>query len=91
MTKADLREQAAQIFQEARTRYSQETTQAEATWQFARACFDWAEFATNNMQRAEIAGLGIAAGRQAAARDPKLAAGHYYLAMNLGQLAQTKN
>ena len=46
--------------------------------------------ATNNLQRAEIAELGITAGRQAVTRDAKLAAGHYYLAMNLGQLARTK-
>ena len=71
-------------------RYQRETNQTEAVWQLSRACFDWAEFATNHTQRAEIAELGIAAGRQTMARDPKLAMGHYYLAMNLGQLAQTK-
>ena len=87
---ADLRERAARIFQEAQVRYQREMSQPEAAWHFSRACFDWAEFATNNTQRAEIAELGIAAGRQAVARDPKLAAGHCYLAMNLGQLAQTK-
>jgi tetratricopeptide (TPR) repeat protein len=86
----DLRERPARIFQEAQVRYQRETNQTEASWHFSRACFDWAEFATNHTQRAEIAVLGITAGHQAVARDPKLAAGHYYLAMNLGQLAQTK-
>lgn len=59
-------------------------------WQFGRAAFDFAEFATNNSQRAELANLGIAACRPLALQQPKLAAGHYYLAMNLGQLARTK-
>jgi tetratricopeptide (TPR) repeat protein len=69
-----------------------EADPANATnaWQFARACFDWAEFATNNSQKADIATLGIDAARKATLNSPTLAAGHYYLGLNLGQLAQTK-
>jgi tetratricopeptide (TPR) repeat protein len=59
-------------------------------WQFARAAFDFAEFATNDIERAALANRGIAACRPLVAREPKLAAGHYYLAMNLGQLARTE-
>jgi hypothetical protein len=59
-------------------------------WQFARACFDFADFATNGVDRATIAVQGIAACRQLIAREPKSAPAHYYLAMNLGQLAQTE-
>jgi tetratricopeptide (TPR) repeat protein len=61
-----------------------------AAWQFARACFDFADFATNNAERAALASDGIAACRQLIARDTNSAPGHYYLAMNFGQLARAK-
>ncbi len=61
-----------------------------AAWQFARACFDFADFATNDTQRADIARLGIAACRKLLARDTNSAPGHYYLAMNYGQLARAE-
>ena len=81
---------AENILVSARTRLDHEPTNAEAAWQFGRACFDRAEFATHDTQRATLAVEGIAAMRRLTAREPKLAAGHYYLAMNLGQLARTK-
>jgi tetratricopeptide (TPR) repeat protein len=62
----------------------------DATWQFARACFDLGEFATNNTERAEIAQIGISAARSLLARVTNSAPGHYYLGMNLGQMARTK-
>jgi len=65
-------------------------TNSELAWKFARACFDTAEFATNSAQRAELAQQGITAAREVLARDPKSAPAHYYLAMNLGQLARTR-
>ena len=83
-------QRAEQTFQEARKRFQTNTNDAEAAWQFGRSCFDWADFARNDDQRESIAGEGIAACRQVIARDAKSAPGHYYLAMNLGQLAQTK-
>jgi hypothetical protein len=46
--------------------------------------------ATNETQRAEIARCGIAVCRQWLAREPKSAPGHYYLAVNLGKLAQAE-
>jgi len=77
-------------YQEAQARYRDTPTQTDAAWQFARACFDLAEFATNNTQRASLAEQGIAAARQAIARQSNSAPGHYYLGMNLGQLARTR-
>jgi tetratricopeptide (TPR) repeat protein len=83
---------ARRQFIEAEWHFRVETTNAEAAWQFGRAAFDWAEFATNNSQRAAIAEQGIAACRQLTAREPRLAAAHYYLALNLGKLADaTRN
>jgi hypothetical protein len=61
-----------------------------AAWRLARASFDRAEFATNDTERAALAVQGIGASRKALAGDPKSAPAHYYLGMNLGQLARTK-
>jgi len=77
-------------FHDAQMRYEKEPRNNEAAWQFARACFDLADLATNNAQRIEIADQGIAACKQLLSRDSNSAPGHYYLGMNLGQVAQTR-
>jgi hypothetical protein len=59
-------------------------------WRLGRASYDWAEFATNAEQRAAVAQAGIAACRLLLAHDPRSAAGHYYLAMDYGQLAEAE-
>src|SRR5689334_21307932 len=81
---------ARKAFQDTQARYRKEPRSGEAAWQFARACFDLAELATNTAQRAEYAEQGIAACGPALEREPKLAPAQYYLGMNLGQLARTK-
>lgn len=81
---------AEKTLQAARTRYYCDPTNAEAAWQLGRACFDRGEFATNDTERATLAVEGIDVMRQLVAREPKLAPGHFYLSMNLGQLARTK-
>src|SRR5438067_433410 len=50
--------QSKRAFWEARARYQAEPRDAEAAWQFGRACFDLADFATNSTERAEIAEQG---------------------------------
>ena len=57
-------------------------------WQLGRTAFDWCQFATNDTQRADIAKAGIAACQRLVSANPKSAVGHYYLAMNDGELAQ---
>jgi len=59
-------------------------------WEYARATFDLAEFATNDTQRAQIAVEGINATRKALEIEADSAGAHYYLAMNLGQMARTQ-
>jgi tetratricopeptide (TPR) repeat protein len=78
-------------FQRAQIQFESNTNNPDAAWQFARACFDCADFATNKTERAALAGQGIAACRQLLARDTNSVAAHYYLGMNLGQLARTKS
>jgi tetratricopeptide (TPR) repeat protein len=62
----------------------------QAAWQFGRACFDRAEFAHDTAERASLADEGMAACRKVTAHQPNLASGHYYLGLNLAQLARTK-
>lgn len=80
----------ARNFREAQEQYRKEPLSTEAAWHFARACFDVADAATNKTQRAEAANQGIAASRQALARESNSAPVLYYYGMNLAQLAQTK-
>jgi tetratricopeptide (TPR) repeat protein len=77
-------------FAAAQKRHLAEPTNTVAAWEFARACFDRAEYATNDTERVIIADQGITACRQVLARQTGSAPAHYYLGMNLGQLARTK-
>ncbi|MCX8089344.1 MAG: hypothetical protein N3I86_00185 [Verrucomicrobiae bacterium] len=81
---------AAERFAVAQARFATAPTNVTAAWEFARAAFDCAEFATNNTERAALAEQGIAAARQALTGDSNCAPAHYYLGMNLGQLARTR-
>ena len=58
--------------------------------EYARIAFDYAEFAKKNDRREQIANEGIYATREVIAREYTNAAAHYYLAMNLAQVARTK-
>ena len=70
--------------------FQSHTNDPVAAWQFARACYDLNDFVTNNAGRADLANGGIVASRQAIAHDSNSAPAHYYLAIELGQLADTK-
>ena len=89
-TKADFAARAERAFRLAQTRYQTAPSDATAAWQFGRACFDSAGYATNNTRRASLAEQGMTACRLALARDSNSAPAHYYLGMNLGQLARTR-
>ena len=82
-----LRAEAA--YQEAAKKFTAATNPAAAL-ELARSSFDYADLATNDAQRAEIARQGVAACRDWLVREPESAAAHYYLAMNLGELAQAE-
>ena len=81
---------AERLYHAAGERYDRESTDPSAGWHFARACYDWADFATNDTQRATVAQEGISAARAVLRQHPELAPAQYYLAMNLGQLARTR-
>jgi len=76
---------------QARSQRAEAPDEVAAAWRGAEACFNRAEFPTNDTQRATLAREGMDAARAALAKDTNCAAAHYYLAMNLGQLARTKS
>ena len=90
MAKESPAAQAERLFYQAQARFQKHSDDPEAAWEFARACFDWADLPANDSHRGEIAQKGIDAARRALERNSRLAAAHYYLALNLGELARTK-
>jgi hypothetical protein len=86
----DFAARAGAEFARARNHYQSDTNNATAAWEFARAGFCFAEYISNPAEHAGIARQAIAASRQAIALDPDSAPAHYYLALNLGQLARTE-
>jgi tetratricopeptide (TPR) repeat protein len=83
-------QRAAAAFHQAQIQFQSNTNDPATAWQFARTCYDWADFATNDAGCAAIAREGIAASRALLARNANSAPGHYYLAMNFGQLAKAE-
>lgn len=81
---------AGAAFLNAEKNFPATTNFTAADLEMARASFNLAELATNETQRAEISRRGIAACRDWIVREPKAAAAHYYLAMNVGELAQAE-
>lgn len=77
-------------FQEIHERFLVETNNPETAWHFARACFDLADISSANAQKAEFAKGGIEAAERSVALNTNSAPAHYYLGMNIGELADTK-
>ncbi|MDE3100547.1 MAG: hypothetical protein KGJ88_13845 [Verrucomicrobiota bacterium] len=83
-------ERARAELQRAGRQFQSHPENSSNAWLFARACFDLAGFATNKTERAAVAQEGIDACRAFLARDSHSAPAHYYLGLDLGQLARTK-
>lgn len=77
-------------YEAAVARFRREPDSAEAALGAGRACFELAEFAARKAERASLANEGIAACQRALALQTNSGAAHYYLGVNLGQLARTK-
>lgn len=83
-------QRAEKAFTAAKTRLAAATNDPTALWQFSRAAFDLADLQTTDVRRKDIAEQGIAADRQLLAAHTNSMEGHYYLGMNLGELAETE-
>jgi tetratricopeptide (TPR) repeat protein len=82
---------AQQAYDAAKARYQTNANDDAAAKQFATACFDLADQTQQDSTRATLAHEGIQACRLWVQRKPDDAAAHYYLGMNIGQLARTKS
>lgn len=80
---------AENAYEAARANYQARPGEAEAI-KFATACIERADIESNGQQKIQIAREGIAAMRNLLRQEPNNAAAHYYLALNLGQVAQIK-
>lgn len=78
-------------FQKWHKQYEANTNNAEAAWNFGRACWDMSSLQTDSSAEARYAQEGIDACRAAVALAPGSAPAHYYLGMDLGQLADTRH
>jgi tetratricopeptide (TPR) repeat protein len=81
---------AQQELARAQAQYQKEPHNVDAAWQYARACFDLADTMTNKAECATTAERGIEVSQQALPRATNSAPLHYYLGLNLGQLARTR-
>jgi hypothetical protein len=82
---------AAKAYEVAKARYQTNVNDNALAVAFASACFDRADLTSKDSLRASLAHEGIQACRRCLQRSPNLAAAHYYLGMNLAQLARTKS
>lgn len=74
----------------ARKKFQADTNSVPAAWALGQACFWRGEFAQDDDTRKSLASEGIAVCRALTLHAPTVPEGHYYLALNLGQLARTK-
>lgn len=83
-------EQAREIFLNARLEFESSSTNATAAWVLGRAAFDLAEYLTGSPELGDVIDTGLKACREGIRLDAGSAPAHYYLGLNLGQLARTK-
>ncbi len=84
-------QRARDAYEAAKRAHRESPKDSGKAWEFGRTCFDWAEYAVSKTQRARLAQEGIAACRGAVRASPETPGPHYFLAMNLGQLARTRH
>jgi tetratricopeptide (TPR) repeat protein len=82
--------EAEKAYREAHAAYETNQNSAEAAILVATRAFDYADLAPNNTIRENVANIGIAIARSVIAKDTNSVAAHYYLSLNIGQLARTK-
>lgn len=83
-------EYVVQHYTSLRAKHIANPENTELAWKFSDLCFNRAELASNNTERAAVASEGIAAARGILAKQPAHAPALLCLGLNLGQLAQTR-
>ncbi len=77
-------------FKESRKQHLENPNDGARAMAYARAAFDWADFSDGDKSRAQIARPAIQVCRRFLEAPEHAAEAHYYLALNLGQLARTQ-
>ncbi|HEY6228925.1 MAG TPA: hypothetical protein VI282_17525, partial [Verrucomicrobiae bacterium] len=85
----DFTAEAKAAYEAAQSAYSTNSS-VSAAIDLARTAFDYADLAPNDSIRENVANIGISTARSVIATNTNSVAGHYYLALNIGQLARTK-
>lgn len=80
----------AESYDRARALHREAPDDAGRAWRYARACFDRAETLSSKPVKVTLAKEGIEACRSILKSSPAQAPCHYYLALNLGILAQAQ-
>jgi tetratricopeptide (TPR) repeat protein len=84
-------ERAARAYSEAKSELAKQPESPEAILNFGRTAFDHGEFARNDRERESIATEAVSTLEHFLESHADSAPGHYYLGMNLGQVARTKS
>jgi len=79
-----------EAFQSARSEFDSASASPLQAWQLAQSAFYLGECLEVSDEKEQLAEEGIAAARLCVRRAPAMAEGHYYLALNLGQLARCR-
>jgi hypothetical protein len=82
---------AEEAYKTAKASYQTNVNEDAPALKLASACFDRADLASKDSLRASMAREGIQVCRRWLQRSPNSAAAHYYLGMNLAQMARTKS
>jgi tetratricopeptide (TPR) repeat protein len=89
-TAVDPEQYARTNYQRSLARLEAEPGNPDAAVAAGRACFELAEYAGKRAERASLAEEGVAACHRGLALRTNSGIAHYYLGMNLGQLARTR-
>ena len=81
---------ARELYTAAASRFETNRGNVVAAWEDGRTAYDLADLLQDNHERKIVAQAGIDACRQAISLDANSAPAHYYLALNLGELARAK-
>lgn len=81
---------AQRRLEDLRRQFTPQSTNVALAWQLGQACFDRAELAASDAEREALGLEGIESCRRATELSPTNAPAHYYLALNIGQVARTR-
>lgn len=83
-------DRSRELYNEARRILDEKPNDVKAAWTVGRTAYDLADLIEDPSEHKQVAEVGIAACRRGISVESPSAQAHYYLALNLGQLAREK-